>query len=214
MLFCFGVVKLENMLNFSRILNKKFLFVFIFILVLAAGGFFWWQNGKEIKGSPEDYEIIETAEGIFVENKKAGLIVKAPEGWEVKKMEFFEGSVTFNTSNIEGRIEDNMVKAPLKKGCAIDVALVYREFSFEELKEEIKEMHAGLGILSEEFEIITINNQQVLKNIFNSKFIGPGIGIYFFGKNKTYSFALYWAPDEKERCIQEFDSFLEAISIR
>jgi len=202
------------MLNFSRILNKKFIFGFVFILVLAAGGFFWWQNGREIKGSPEDYEIIETSEGIFVENKKAGLIVKAPEGWEVKKIEFSEGSMGFYAPGTEGRWQDEMIKPLLNKGCAIGTAVIYKKMDFDETKEEIKEIHAGLGILSEEFEIITINNQQVLKNIFNSKFIGPGIGIYFFGKNKTYSFALYWAPDEKERCIQEFDSFLEAISIR
>jgi len=198
------------MANFKKFLNKKV--IFVIVLILAAGGFFWWQ-GREIKGSPEDYVIIETEEGKFVENKKAGLLVKAPEGWEVEKIEFFEGSMGFYAPETEGRWQDEMIKAPLKKGCVIEAAVVYREFNLEELKEEIKEIHAGLGILSEEFEKITINNQQALKNTFDSKFIGPGIAVYFFGKNKSYSFALYWAPDGKERCIQEFESFLETISI-
>ena len=67
---------------------------------------------------------------------------------------------------------------------------------------------------SEEFEIVTINNRQVLKNTFDTKFIGPCIGIYFLNKNKFFSFAIYWAPEEKERCIQEFNKFLETVSIK
>ena len=89
-----------------------------------------------------------------------------------------------------------------------------QRLNFEELKEEIKEIHAGLGILSEELGIITINNRQALKNTFDSKFIGPGIGAYFINKNKIYSFGVYWAPEEKERCIQEFDKFLATVSIQ
>jgi hypothetical protein len=199
------------MANFKKFLNKKV--IFVIVLILAVGGFFWWQ-GREIKGSPEDYVIIETEEGTFVENKKAGLVVKAPEGWEVEKIEFFEGSMGFYAPETEGRWQDEMIKAPLNKGCAIGTAVIYKKMDFDEAKEEIKEIHAGLGILSEELEIITINNRQALKNTFDSKFIGPGIGVYFLNKNKLYSFALYWAIDEKERCIQEFDSFLETISIK
>jgi len=201
------------MLNFSRILNKKFLFLFVIVLILTAGGFFWWQ-GREIKGSPEDYVIIETEEGKFVGNKKAGLIVKTPEGWEAEKIEFSEGSMGFYAPETEGRWQDEMIKPPLNKGCVIGTAVIYKKMDFDEVKEEIKEIHAGLGILSEELEIITINNRQALKNTFDSKFIGPSIGVYFLNKNKLYSFALYWAIDEKERCIQEFDSFLETISIK
>jgi len=64
-------------------MSKKVIFSLIVILILAGGGFFWWRQGREIKGSPEDYVIKETAEGRFVENRKARLSIKAPEGWEV-----------------------------------------------------------------------------------------------------------------------------------
>ena len=197
-------------------MKKKILipiFVVLFLAVAAAGFFWWWQR-REIKGSPQDYVIKETEEGKFVENKKAGLTVKAPEGWRTQRIEFLAGSVVFSTSDIEGRWEDKMIKAPLKRGCTIETAVVYKDFNFEELKEEIKEIHAGLGILSEEIEIITINNRQAFENTFDSKSIGPGMAIYFLDKNKTYSFALYWAPDDKGKCIQEFDKFLETISIK
>ena len=54
-------------------MKKKILipiFVILFLAV-AGGGFFWWWQGREIKGSPQDYVIKETEEGKFVENKKA-----------------------------------------------------------------------------------------------------------------------------------------------
>jgi len=194
-------------------MTKRIIFLIIAILVFGAGGFFWWQ-GREIKGSPEDYVIKETAEGKIVENKKAGLTVKVPEGWIEKKIEFLEGSIAIYTSDMEGKLEDEMIKPPLKKGCAIEGAVVYKQMNFDEIKEEIKKFHAVFGITSEEFEMITINNRQVLKNTFDSKFLGPSIGIYLLNKNKFYNFSIYWAPEEKEKCVQEFDKFLETVSIK
>jgi len=193
-------------------MSKKIVIPIVIVLLLIAGGFFWWQK-KEIKGSPEDYFIKETTEGKIIENKKAGLIVKVPEGWEAKKIEFLEGSIVLYTQDIEGKKQNEMVSPPLKKGCGIEIAVGYKKMNFDEMEKEIKELHAGLGIKSEEFEVTTINNQQVLKNVFDSVVLGPAIAMYFTHTNKLYSFCLYWALDEKERCIQEFNKFLETISI-
>lgn len=192
--------------------KQKLIILAIIILVLVGGGLFYWQN-REIKGSPEDYVIKETSAGVFVENKKAGLTIKVLEGWEVKKIELLEGSVVFYTSDIEGKKQDEIVTPPLEKGCGIEIAVVYKKMDFEEIIKEIKDIHTGLGIKSEEFEIITINGQQALRNTFDSLLLGPGIATYFTQKNKLYSFCLYWALDEKEKCVQEFDIFLETASI-
>jgi hypothetical protein len=81
-------------------------------LILAGGFFYWWQ-GREIKGSPEDYVIRETTEGKIIENKKAGLTVKAPEGWGARKIEFGEGSVAFDTKDIKGIWRNEMINPPL-----------------------------------------------------------------------------------------------------
>lgn len=191
-------------------MTKKIVILIIIVLLLVAGGVFWWQN-REIKGSPEDYVIIETEEGKFVENKKAGLTIKVPEGWEVQKIKFSEGSIVFYTPDIEERWLNELI--PLESGCGIDTAVVYKKMNFEEIIKEIKEIHAGLGIKSEEFEIITIDGQQALKNTFDSLLLGPGIATYFTQKNKLYSFCLYWGYDEKEKCVQEFDEFLETVLI-
>ena len=194
-------------------MKKKIVISIVVILILVGGGFFWWQ-GREIKGSPEDYVIKEIEEGKFVENKKAGLKIKVPEGWIEKKIEFLEGSVAIYTPNIEGKMEDEMIKPPLKKGCLIETSVIYREMNFDEIKKEVKELHAGLGIKSEEFEEVKINNRQALKNIFESKFLGPALVIYIPTKDKLFDFDLYWAPEEKENCVQEFDKFLETVSIK
>jgi len=195
--------------------TKKIIFLIVIVLILfAGGGFFWWWQGREIKGNPEDYVIKETEEGKFVENKKAGLIVKVPEGWEAKKIEFLGGSIVLYTKDIDGKKQNEMVSPPLKKGCGIEIAVGYKKMNFNEMEKEIKETHAGLGIKSEEFEVITTNNRQALKNTFESIVIGPGIFIYFPSKNEVYEFGTYWAPEEKENCLQEFNKFLETVLIK
>ena len=75
-------------------MNKKIIIPAFVILLLIVGGVFWWQK-REIKGSPEDYVIKETEQGKIVENKKAGLIVKVPDDWEVQKVNIEEGTGTF-----------------------------------------------------------------------------------------------------------------------
>ena len=195
-------------------LNKKVLIISaVFVLILGAGGFFWWQN-REIKGNPEDYIIKETEEGKIVENKKAGLTVEVPEGWEIKKMETEEGSMVIHTLGVEGKNWNEIVVPPLTKGCGIDVSVVYKRMDFEEIKDEVRRIHWGLNIKSEEFEEITINNYSAFKNTFDSEILGSAISIYIPSKNKLYDIDLYWAPDEKEKCVQEFDKFLETVSIQ
>ena len=190
--------------------KKKLVILAIIILVLGGGLFYFWQN-REIKGSPEDYVIIETEEGKFVENKKAGLKIKVPEGWKVQKINFSEGSVVFYTPDVDERWLNELM--PLESGCGIDTAVVYKKMNFDEIKKEIKDIHAGIGIKSEEFKITTIDGQQALKNTFDSLLVGPGIATYFTQKNKLYSFCLYWGLNEEEKCVQEFDKFLETASI-
>jgi len=194
-------------------MSKKIVIPIVIVLILVAGGVFWWQ-GREIKGSPADYVIKETPEGKIVENKKAGLTVKVPEGWEIKRVEFGEGSVVSYFPNTEGEQRNEMVSPPLKKGCIIETSVVYKKMNFEEIKKEVKAIHWGLRIKSEEFEEITVNNQKALKNTSDSEVLGPAMVVYIPIRNKLYDFDLYWVPNEKERCVQEFDKFLETVSIK
>jgi len=190
--------------------KQKLIILAIIILVLVGGGLFYWQN-REIKGNPADYVIKETGAGVFMENKKAGLTVRVPDGWEVKKINLLEGSMVFYTPDIEERWLNEMI--PLEKGCGIEMAVVYKKMNFEDIKKEIEEMHQGLGKKFDKFELTTIDNRPVLKNTFDSIISGPSVNVCFTQKNKIYSFGISWGPEEKEECIQEFDGFLETVSI-
>ena len=201
------------MLNFGKILNKKIVIpIIIVVLILVGGGFFWWQ-WREIKGSPDDYVIKETAEGKIVENKKAGLTVKVPEGWIEEKIGVEEGSVIFYSPDAEGYRPDK-IRPPLKKGCIIETAIAYKKTTFEELKKEIEEAHKSLIIKSDEFKMIEINGRPALKNISNSIDIGPSVDIYLLAENKFYGLGVSAGLEDIEKCSQEFDKFLETVSIQ
>ena len=192
---------------------RKYIIFSIIGLLLIAGGVFWWWQGREIKGSSEEYEIKETPEGTIVENKKARLVVKVPEGWEVKKMEIEEGLMVFYSPDIKGEIQNNKIVPPLEKGCIIHVSVRYEAINFTDLKLQAKYNLALLGAESEEFEEIIIGNYRALKTVADTQKIGPAAGIDIPYKGKTYSFLLISAPDNKDNCIQEFDKFLETVSI-
>ena len=192
---------------------KKVLISVLIILILGAGGFFYWRQNRKIKGSPDDYVVRETSEGTFVENKKAGLTIKIPEGWVVKKIKSLLGSVVFYLPETEGEWRNEMMSPPFTKGCGIETSVIYKKMNFEELKKEIKATHWGLKIKSEEFEEITVNNYQALKNNFDSEILKSAMAVYIPVENKLYDFDLYWAPDSEEICVQEFNKFLAAVSI-
>jgi len=197
--------------------NKKIVFLIIIILLLIiAGGVFWWWQKRAIKGSPADYVIKETAEGKIVENKKAGLTVKVPDGWEVKRVDFIEeGSIVMQSLDIEGEDGGNgIVDPPLREGCGIETVVTYKKLSLEEIKKGAEEVHWMLIPTLDEFEKITVNNKEALENKWESKSKGPMISIYIPIDNKVYTFTLTWAQEEKERCTQEFNKFLETVLIK
>jgi len=193
---------------------KKKIIIALVLILIALGGFFYWQN-REIKGSPDDYVIKETAEGIFVENKKAGLSVRVPEGWEIKKIETEEGLMTLFPLETEMEIIEEKIVLPIKEGCLIRTTIVYREGDLDQIKKETTIDHVLMGgTIYDDFEEVMMNNYYGIKNVFESEKFGSGTSIYIPIKNKVYGFHLVWASDEKERCVQEFDKFLETVSIQ
>lgn len=197
-------------------MKKKIVFLIIIVLILAIGGFFYWQQTiKEIKGSPDDYVIKETEEGTFIENKKAELIVRAPDGWGVKRIEIDEGAIDFYSPDLKIDQKEEKIILPLEKGCKIQASIEYKKLSFADIKTESRYSFALMNMKSINFEETTINNYPALKITFDLKEEGLGIGksVSIPINNKVYGFSILWGPNEKEKCIEEFDTFLETISI-
>ena len=200
---CFGIKK-----------KRKLIMVLGIVIILAAvAGIFYWFNIRDVKGSPDDYVIIQAnnGNGAIIENQRAGLKVRAPEGWDIEKIELLEGSVILHTSGVINEWIREL--APIEEGCIIETAVVYKKMDFEEIKEEIGYIHFGLGMISEEFEEIKINNRKALKDTFDSQELGSGMAVYFIEDKKVYSFCVYWGPDDKQRCIKEFEEMLDRVEI-
>ncbi len=202
--------------NFGKTGKKKIIVLTVIVLLLLIGGVFCWQKSqREIKGSPEDYAVIETAEGKFVINEKAGLTVKVPEGWIEEKIEFKEGSVVFYSPDIESVREDKKLTPSFKKGCTIGIAVGYQKTSFEEIRKKIESAHESLIIKSDEFEIINIDGIAALKNSFESVDLGYSTDVFMMLKeNIVGRVALVAALQDIERCTQEFNQFLKSVSIQ
>ena len=192
--------------------NKSIIFLLLLITLLVIGGVFWWINRpKTIKGSPDDYIIKDTQEGTIVENLKAGLKFRVPEGWRVEKIEVDEGSVVLYSPDAES-VYSGKIRPPLKKGCMIEVAVLYKKTDPEKLEREIKEMHNDPAVQSDEFEVIEFKNTTALRNRFSDKILGEGESFYVIDNDKVYSFCIYKKEDSLESCNKKFNHFLDRLS--
>lgn len=188
--------------------------IIAFILIGFLIGIFYWQGSQEITGSPDDYMIKETEQGIFVENKRAGLTVKAPDGWEVEKLDINNGLIIFYFPGTEGERKEELVTPPLNNGCMIHTNVVYQEIDIEGLKIEAAYNLALLNATSREFNEIVVNNYPALEIIAETEKTGPTIGIDIPYKNKVYSFLLIFSLNHQNNCEQQFNNFLNNIVIK
>jgi len=166
----------------------------------------------------EDYVIKETPEGKFVVNKRAGLSFKVPDGWRVEMDEskgaqlvliLFEKNVTLNQNGVpnggcwwRAGIEDNKIEA-------------------NRIFQDINSLNSENNLINMDYytilkEMIEVNNRKALKTTF--KFNEPErakmIEVRIPLKEKIHFFRTFLDPSNEEKCSQEFDKFLETVSIR
>jgi hypothetical protein len=184
----------------------------ILALLLLSGGVFLFLN-REIKGKPSDYVIKDTVQGKIIENKRAGFSAQVPDQWEAKRIEVEEGGLVFYSSDSTINWKDSLVKLPLEKGCMIRNTVVYKKADLQQIKEDAKELHFMLGQKYEKFEILEINGFPTLKDTFETEEWGKSLSIYMLYKDKVYSFHAHWGDKNEDRCVQEFNKFLETVVI-
>jgi len=193
--------------------KKAVILIIVFVLLLGVGGVFWLLGSKneslieEVKfESPKNFVIEDTAEGKIVENRNAGLSFKVPEGWKVEPNKDYieEGLIDLLSPDVEINGKTNFPE----QGCGIAIRIEYNETEFQLTKNIIENLDI------EDSEIIEISKYSALKEIvFDNPKIGRSISVRVPVNNKLYFFETLVIPKEKERCLEEFNKFLETVSI-
>ena len=220
-------------------MSKKSIILAIVILSVAAGGIFWAdsiENYLKIRkmnkflAFPEDYAVIESSTGIVVENEKDQLRIEIPKGWRVIKGTDISG--TGWSRNIVLYTPDFCLSP--QQGCAAEIE-IYRltgagpapgvgplGFSADDIRRAIEyynneqETEAKDNILEAQDnsegnsreEVIYVNQREALKWITGSK---KSAIIKIPVRDKVYLFS---AVLFSEKCSDEFDRFLNTISIK
>ena len=200
------------------------------------GGKILWIEEVEMGGSVRDFSIKEalgeTGEEIIVENEKEGLKVKVPDGWRAEKAEISSFS-TWGVNIFSPNLKINDYSSPnfyfLEKGCGIGVYIEKSNLKHEVVKSYIENTK---NLLPEElptierdgFEMIEINGHQAWKEILYDEVVGTedrkiekvGKGVEIrvpLKDEKNVYFIFHSSSKDKEKCVLEFDKFLETVSI-
>jgi hypothetical protein len=202
-------------------MSKKFIvsiFVILFLILVAGGGFFWWKNRETpiekweaAKVSPEeDYTVKETPEGKVVENKKMGLSYKIPKDWILEN-----GNPTrFYSPDTEFKEKSSVF---LEKGCKMYIYASYIKTDLDTLKKFIDADFSKSALITkvDESSTMKVNNHPALRNRFHIERFGMSyISVDLPSKDRLYKIAISSPIGEKERCEEEFNQFLETVSIK
>ena len=224
-------------------MKKKSIIILLFILAVVAGGFFYFwyiwlpaQIAQEQQGpaqvstttpptlfGKEDYKIEERADGKYIVVPKVGLTVKVPEGWKVEYkrtadiepqywVDLLSPDLTTTTSNV------------LTNGCKISITAGNEEENNKETKARIKLLKENPNTKPEEisyiyknytFKVIKISNHDTLNwTTPEHSIIGQATGIDIpIGKKELIDITMAFPLENKEKCFQIWEDFLENIVI-
>lgn len=205
-------------------MNKRLIIGITIVLLLAIGGgvFYYWQEGQKEEErewvqireavkypTAEEWEIIEAPEGEIVKNKKAGLEIKVPDGWKAEKTEIGRNEWTISLNSPDAKFSEDRLY-PIA-GCGAAVIVEYSKDDFEHITTYMKD-HAYLE--AEQIEIIKVSGYPATKeSLGKNPVIGENVVVQVPINNKIYVFSTVLVPGEEERCSQEFEKFLEGITI-
>ena len=198
--------------------------VIVLLILIIAGGFFWWQWKRESEvgfARFEDFKERVNNEEKTIEHKKSGLSVKIPKDWKMGGG-VGELSIIFLSPDFEPNPKIGPYSPPIpEKGCSIEMSVKKEiessEFDIESsyLKEKIEECLASINC---EDEVIEVSGHKALKHIFSPEnqtiISGNYVSVKIPRNEWVYTFEAYLFSQDKERCAQEFNKFLEKISIK
>jgi hypothetical protein len=186
--------------------NIVILVVSIIVLAIVGGGFYWWWQNQ-----PQNYIVVKkTAGGQLVTNKKEGVSMTVPEGWQIEKPTTKEGSISFYSPETSQQKETG----DIEYGCKIESGMENKKTDINSIKKDLDADLRSYTVQLNEYKDINVSGYVAIKNIFKSAETGYSIAVYAPLKNKVYSVVIYASPNYEGICSQYFDNFLKTVSIK
>jgi hypothetical protein len=202
--------------------------ILIVVLLLVAGGFFWWQEYQKEKKLeemtvgelfkfrvlPKGFVVDETSEGIFLENQDIGINFKVPKNWEL--VGYMEDFIDLKSSDYEA----DPITFDRLKGCLITMEVSYYTlFTSSNLINRIDRIKKENNQFQDE-GLIKISGRDALKSVRKDEWLAETgikeiieVGIPFLEPKVEVKFSTKIFK-EGSRCYQEFNQFLETVSIQ
>jgi len=205
-----------------KIFSKKVIFCFLGLILISAiaGFFYYWQIYKtppekwaEAKYSPaENYKITEENGEKFIENKKAGISFKVPNGWRIEKPQGRD-YVALYSANAEG----SSLVGKMESGCEIFIQNQKIKTDIKTIENELNKIHQNWEEPGS-FEIVKIGRHDALKNTLGIPNLDlRGIGVYVPTQKPISNSVIYISltsnSDEIDKCSEDFLNFLSTVSI-
>ena len=208
---------------------KKVIIPIIIVLLLGVGGvFWWWQEYQENKKFgemtvgellhfrvlPKGFTIDEIPDYKVLTNKDLGINFSVLADWEV--VGYMDNFIDLKSPDykVDPETFDRI------KGCLITVEVSYYTlFTSSNLINRIDQIQKG-NIQSENEEVIKISGHDALKTIRKGEWLSKEgikeiieVGIPFVDAKAEVKFSTKIFENEI-KCTQEFDKFLETLSIQ
>ena len=188
-------------------------------LIIILGGIFLWSGVSEdldiipaVKVEPpENYKIIETAQGISVENSNVGLKFKVPEGWTAEKEEVQADEWVINVLSPDIKFgEDGM----LSEGCGLSAWVEQDETTANLVRNRINDPDEYSNEISGAYEAISVDNKNALKMTLSREGWGSIISVEVPLEDRIIIFDTLFRPNTEQRCSEVFNQFLEQVEIK
>jgi hypothetical protein len=213
--------------------KRKKLFIIIFIvviLILVVGGFFYLGNyyrEKKIREDlvkeffnfnlgilPEGFMANQISGDTILENKNIGISFKVPTGWTF--IGYMDHYIDLKSSDYETD-PNTLIRLG---GCLITInTSYYTLFTSSNLISRIDRLEKG-NIRSEDGEVIKVNNISALKIVDQDEWLSKDgieeiieVGVPFINTKSEVKFSTKIFKNQ-DKCVQEFNKFLETVYIK
>ena len=202
-------------------MTKKVL-IFLIILALTLGGFFYWQK-KQLTPSKEwtisdvieqkDYIIEENEEKLVIKHVKSSFSFQLDKEWT-----YSDQNVYISSSDITFYSPDSVINQETntpKNGCKITLQISDVKIDAPTLENRIKEKFTWDSIIFNEYKNERIGGHESIRHIFeDEKLQAHFVGVHIPTDNKLFEILLEAGLRDKEKCKDEFEEALKTISFK